>query len=99
LRNGAGFDRRLPSRAGSDAAETDRRAAGLSDTETEQPIPLAIMSRTARRQVRERAPALDGQARCRPKRRRHGVQPGPAADNPAEPIFLAQLWNASLASA
>ena len=72
----------------------------LSDTETEQPIPLAIMS-------------ADGKtAKCVNVRLHWMAKPDAGQnddatafsldlppDNPAEPIFLAQLWNASLASA
>jgi hypothetical protein len=71
----------------------------LSSTETEQEIPLAIL-------------LPDGKtAKCVPIRLHWTSQPaGPndeatsftldlPADNPAAPIFTAQLWNASLASA
>ncbi len=72
----------------------------LSNTETEQPIPLAAI-------------LPDGKtAKCLNVRLHWISKPdvGPnddstafdldlPADNPAEPIFLAQLWNASLASA
>jgi hypothetical protein len=72
----------------------------LSDTETEQAIPLAILS-------------ADGKtAKCVNVRLHWMAKPDAGQnddataftldlppDNPAEPIFLAQLWNASLASA
>src|SRR5450755_2447404 len=72
----------------------------LSSIETEQEVPLAIL-------------LPDGKtAKCVPIRLHWNSQPdvGPnddaasftldlPADNPAAPIFTAQLWNASLASA
>jgi len=72
----------------------------LSSIETEQPVPLAIL-------------LPDGKtAKCVPVRLHWNSQPnvGPnddatsftvdlPPDNPATPIFTAQLWNASLASA
>jgi len=85
-------------------AQTSTKPAGapltLSNVETEQPVPLAYI-------------AADGKtAKCVTIRLHWISKPdvGPdedatsfaldlPADNPAAPIFLAQLWNASLASA